>query len=201
MYLLLHELFHHLLRWSASAVARVEQGSAHPCYPDDRLQQQHRQLPSRLQPQHRAPGRRQRQGQGQGHLQPIRLTLTRHTTIMFRNPLARRSVAEHLFYIQVHFRSAADRSVDDSPFAALFGEFRSSGVFASLWSEDDSPSAEETFVFTPSLLYSFTPKKIPFTPLLQKEKTSRLTSSQLIAHPFFPHPSPVCLPPCSRPPV
>ena len=59
--------------------------------------------------------------------------------------------------------------LDDSPSDALFGEFRSSGVVASLRSEDDSPSDETTFVFTPSLLYSFTPENSPsllysFTP-------------------------------------
>ncbi len=60
-------------------------------------------------------------------------------------------------------------SEDDSLFAALSGESRSSGVSASLWSEDDSLFAEGTFVFTPSLPYSFTPENSPsllysFTP-------------------------------------
>ena len=86
-------------------------------------------------------------------------------------------------------------SEDDSLFAALSGESRSLGVFASLRSEDDSLFAEGTFVFTPSLLYSFTPpqkKTLLYSPkktLLYSSKSSgkplKLTTQKLSEMPAF----------------
>ena len=59
----------------------------------------------------------------------------------------------------------------------IIREWRSGGVFASLRSLDDSPFAEETFVFTPLLLYSFTPS------LLKKHLSSLLYSQPSTLNP------------------